>query len=190
MIIPISFYAKPSRLRDRMHDFKEHSDPDVRSSEGRAVAAIATRYLHEHGGALADRFGLWDAIVAVPSTHHDNAPLLQTVIEDSFSGILAPFARPLSRGTNDMGFNRASETGFAVNGNIAGSAFLLLDDTYTTGARLQSAHHALLAAGATVPVSIIVTRKINPSAIYGSLDMWNRQTGIGFRFDAHPWWRS
>ena len=187
-VIPISFYTTPSRLRDRMHDFKEHTDPVVRASEGRAVAAIAARYILEHGTAMARRFGGWDATVAVPSTHHDNAPALQTAIETNFPNVFAPFARPLIRGSGDMGFNHASETGFSVTDDIAGNRFLLLDDTFTTGARIQSAHHALVAAGAVIPAAIIVTRKINPSTAYGSLDMWNRQTQIEFRFDAPPWW--
>ena len=87
-----------------------------------------------------------------------------------------------------MGFNHASETGFSVTDDIAGNRFLLIDDTFTTGARVHSAHHALVAAGAVVPAAVIVTRKINPSAAYGSLNMWNRQTQIEFRFDAPPWW--
>ncbi len=188
MVIPISFYAKPSRLRDRMHDFKEHTEPEVRASEGRAVAAIAARYILEHSARLEERFGAWDATVAVPSTHHDDAPALQTAIEEHFPDVLAPFSQPLTIGAGDMGFNQASEAGFSVVHDIAGKSFVLLDDTFTTGARLQSAHHALLAAGATVPAAIVVTRKINPSNTYGSLDMWNRQAQIAFRFDSPPWW--
>ncbi len=187
MVIPISFYTKPSRLRERMHDFKGHTDPVVRASEARAVAAIAARYILEHGNALVEIFGDWDATVAVPSTNHDDPAALQTAVEDNFPGVLAPFTRPLIRGPGDMGFNQASETGFSV-ADIAGNGFLLIDDTFTTGAHLQSAHHALVAAGATVPAAVIVTRKINPNAIYGSLEMWNRQTHIEFRFDSRPWW--
>lgn len=189
MIIPISFYAKPSPLRERMHDFKEHSDDTVRARESRNVAAIAARYIAEHGEALAERFGAWDETIAVPSTHHNDRPALQSSIEENFPGIFAPFARPLIQGPGDMGFNQASESGFVPTEVVEGKRFLLIDDTFTTGARLHSAHHALVASGAIVPAAIIVTRKINPSAHYGSLDMWNRQTQIAFRFDAPPWWR-
>ena len=188
MVIPISFYTKPSRLRDRMHDFKKHTDPAVSASEARAVAAVAARYILEHGTALAETFGDWDATVAVPSTKHDNPAALQTAVEDNFPGIMAPFTRPLIRGPGNMGFNQASETGFSVTNDIAGNSFLLIDDTFTTGAHLQSAHHALVAAGATVPTAVIVTRKINPDATYGSLELWNRQTHVEFRFDSRPWW--
>ena len=190
MVIPISFYETPSRLRDRMHDFKEHADAAVRVAECRAVASILGRYVHEHGDALADRFGEWDASVAVPSTHHDDAPVLQTAVESNFSGVLAPFERPLGRGSEEMKFLQASETGFAVHGDVAGRSLLLVDDTFTTGARLQSAHHALVEAGAVIPAAIVVTRKINPSEEYGSLDMWQRQKTVDFDFASVPWWKT
>ena len=190
MVIPISFYAKPSRLRERMHDYKEHPDPSVRERESQAVAAIIARYLTEHGDALAARFGTWDATVAVPSTHHDRAPALQVAIEENFPDAFAPFARPLTRGPGDMGFGRPSETGFAAAQDIVGNSCLLIDDTFTTGARLHSAHHALTAAGANIPAAVIITRKITPSKHYGSLELWNRQTQTEFRFDSPPWWRT
>lgn len=173
-----------------MHDFKQHSDVTIRERESRAVAAIAARYLLEHGDALAEKFGAWEATVAVPSTHHSDSPALQVAIEANFPAVFAPFARPLAQGPGHMGFNQASETGFLADENVADRSYLLVDDTFTTGARLHSAHHALVAAGATVPAAIVVTRKINPDARYGTLDLWNRQTQIEFRFDSFPWWRT
>ena len=190
MIIPISFYAKPSPLRDRMHDFKEHADSAIRARESQNVAAIAARYVAEHCDSLADTFGVWDATVAVPSTHHDGEPALQAAIEANFPDAFAPFAQPLIRGPGNMTFNQASETGFLSVEDVTGKSFLLIDDTFTTGARLHSAHHALVAAEAIVPAAIVVTRKINPSALYGNLELWNRQTKIEFRFDSPPWWRA
>lgn len=188
-IIPISFYAKPSRLRERMHDFKQHPDGAVRERESMAVAAFAARYLVEHGDALTESFGAWEATVAVPSTHHNGVPALQVAIEAHFPAVFAPFARPLVQGPGHMSFNQASETGFLANEDVAGKSYLLVDDTFTTEARIHSAHHALVAAGATVPAAIVVTRKINSEAKYGTLDLWNRQVQIEFRFDSLPWWR-
>ena len=57
---------------------------------------------------------------------------------------------------------------------------LLVDDTYPTGARLQSAHHGLVAAGSTVVAAIVVTRKINPDPRYGSDRLWERQAAVPF----------
>ena len=189
-VIPISYYETPSRLRDRMHDFKEHEDAEVRRTEGRAVAAIVARYLGEHAAALADSFGGWDAAVAVPSTTRSGPPALQTAIEEHFGDIVGPFESCLTVGSGQMKFNEASESGFEVVGDIADRAFLLIDDTFTTGARLQSAHHALASAGATVSVSMVVTRKINPSEAYGTDALWERQRQVPFRFDDPPWWKA
>jgi hypothetical protein len=190
LVIPISYYRTPSVLRDRMHDYKEHADAAVRAEQARNVAAILVRYLVEHHTAFIHRFGGWDDVVAVPSTHHDNAPALQNAVEAHFPDALGPFSRPLTRGPGAMKFNQASPTGFvlAPRARIAGRRVLLVDDTYTTGARLQSAHHALAKAGATVAAAVVVTRKINPDPQYGSDLLWERQAALPFAFGATPWW--
>jgi predicted amidophosphoribosyltransferase len=190
LVIPISYYTTPSPLRDRMHDYKEHQDPAVREEQSHYVAAILARYFLEHHDALTARFGAWDEVVAVPSTHHDNRPALQTAIERNFPDAIGRFTRPLEHGPGAMTFNQASPTGFVpVDGSdISGRSMLLVDDTYTTGARLQSAHHGLVAAGSTVVAAIVVTRKINPDPRYGSDHLWERQTAEPFDFSAPPWW--
>lgn len=190
LVIPISYYTTPSALRDRMHDYKEHPDPGVREEQSRYVAAILVRYFVEHRDALAARFGDWDDVAAVPSTHHDNPPALQTAIEANFPDAIGRFTRPLARGPGTMTFNQASPTGFVpiAGAAITGRRVLLIDDTYTTGARLQSAHHALVAAGSTVVAAIVVTRKINPDPRYGSDRLWERQSAVPFDFSSPPWW--
>lgn len=190
-IVPISYYTTPSSMRDRMHDFKEHESESVRTVEARNVAAIASRYLAEHADRLASTFGTWDATVAVPSTHHADLPALQVAIEFHFPEPFAPFERPLTYSDSSvMGFRQADEHGFLIDSdaNVAGRRYLLIDDTFTTGARVQSAHHALLAAGAVVPFALIVTRKINPDPRYGTDDLWERQSATPFDFRAVPWW--
>jgi predicted amidophosphoribosyltransferase len=190
LVIPISYYTTPSVLRDRMHDYKEHPDPAARDEQARNVAAILARYLVEHRDAFVARFGDWEDVVAVPSTHHDNAAALQAAVEANFPDALRPFARHLTRGPGAMTFNQASPTGFipAAGAAVSGRRMLLIDDTYTTGARLQSAHHALVAAGATVVAAVVVTRKINPDPRYGSDLLWQRQTAVPFDFRSAPWW--
>ena len=189
-VIPISYYTTPSRLRDLMHDYKEHEEGEVRRIKERAVAAIVARYLNEHAAALADLFGRWDAAVAVPSTKRPGPSALQTAIEENFADTVGAFENCLAPGPGLMKFNEASESGFEVVGHIADQSFLLIDDTFTTGAHLQSAHHALASAGATVSVSMVVTRKINPSEIYGTDALWERQRQVPFCFDDPPWWRA
>lgn len=190
LVIPISYYTTPSALRDRMHDYKEHPNQEVRERESHYVAAIMVRYLVEHYDALVARFGDWDNVVAVPSSHHDDAPALQIAIEANFPSLIGPFARPLGRGPGVMNFNQASPTGFIATTESADLSrrTLLVDDTYTTGARIQSAHHALVAAGFAVVAAVIVARKINPDPQYGSDRLWERQSAIPFEFSSQPWW--
>lgn len=186
-IVPISYYTKPSPLRERMHDYKAAGDK-VRGPEGRAVAAIIARYLKEHADALADKFGGWDAVVAVPSSRPSVRPALQIAIEHHFADVVGPFENCLTKGAGTTGRNRASECAFEADGNLKGRSLLLIDDTFTTGASLQSAHHALVAAGAEVPVPVVVTRKINPSEKWGTQAVWERQSREPFHFDDPPWW--
>ena len=66
---------------------------------------------------------------------------------------------------------------------------LLLDDTFTTGATLQSAAFALRANGAEVLAGVVVARKINPNLTFPeSVAIWDRQSGREFRFTDPPFW--
>lgn len=46
----------------------------------------------------------------------------------------------------------------------------------------------IASAGAVVIAAIVVTRKINPDAKYGSAHLWDRQSALPFSFTAAPWW--
>lgn len=47
-------------------------------------------------------------------------------------------------------------------GDLAGAGVLLLDDTWTTGARVQSAAYALKRAGVSRVVVVVLGRHVNP----------------------------
>lgn len=190
LVIPISYYTTPSPLRERMHDYKEGTNPAVRLEQARIVAAVLIRYIAEHHDALIDRFGNCDDVVAVPSGHHDGPPALQTAIEDNFPNAIGPFARYLTRGPDVTEPHQASPNKFALTADeeLTGRRILLIDDTFTTGASIQSAHHTLVAAGATVIAAVVVARKINPHERYGTDRLWERQVAVSFDFRGRPWW--
>jgi predicted amidophosphoribosyltransferase len=188
-VIPISYYRKPSKFRDIMHDYKESDDAETRYRESRVVGGILTRYLVENGEALVSHFGQWDVIVPVPSTKTSPPSALSSTLVTHFSEFLAP-SEFLVRGSGTMSFNHASETGFESIEDIRGASVLLIDDTYTTGARLHSAAHALQSAGAFVVAGLVVARKIDPVPRYYSEELWLRQADIPFSFRDRPWWDS
>ena len=186
IVIPISFYRKPSPFRERMHDYKESPDLSVRLAQSRIVGGILVRYLVENGEQLADTFGKWDAVVPVPSTKNPAPSALTHAITEDYSDFVTPIEW-LVRGTGSMKFNNASQSGFEVSAEIGGAKVLLVDDTFTTGARMNSAAHALRAAGAVIIAGLVVARKINPPQ-FNTGDLWERQAAIPFDFADEPWW--
>lgn len=194
-VIPISFYRKPaddeppSVLRDVLHDYKEHDDISVRDAAANIVAAILARYYREHAEELANRFGQWTDIVAVPSTKHDNPSGLVTALAESFTDFMPAPVPLLAPGPGHKGRNAPDPTAFAVAEPIEGRRLLLIDDTFTTGSALHSAAECLAAAGATVIAGLVIARKINPDPKWdNSVEVWDRQVAHGFSFTEPPWW--
>lgn len=188
-VIPISYYATPSPLRERMHDYKESEDPGVRTEQARVVAGILTRYLLEHGDRLAEASGDWDVMATVPSTKKTDAPsALSQALDAHYRDLIPLHTELLAVGGGTIGRNAPSETGFRTFSDVEGVRVLLVDDTYTTGSHFQSAVHALRAAGAQVVAGLVVARKINPDARYHTDAVWERQVQVPFDFRAPPWW--
>lgn len=171
-----------------MHDYKRGTDPESREFAQKAVAGILVRYISEHREALIERFGEWDAVVAVPSTKHDGVASLQTAVEDHYPGVIGQFERPLRGGPDQLSFGHSGEHGFVASDDIKGRRLLLIDDTFTTGARVQSAHHAPEAAGATVATTIVVARKISELDNPIAAGVLEAQRQVPFRFTDRPWW--
>lgn len=193
-VIPVSYYVKPDDgeesgpFRDAMHGYKESPDPAERAAFGEIVGGILARYLFEHGDALIEVFGEWDEIVVVPSTKSPPPSRLARILGAEFSNVVSPPAELLTNGPGEMGFVRASKAGFQTTADVSGARILLIDDTFTTGARMQSAAHALHAGGADVVVGMTVARKIRVNDKYKTVDLWRRQSTTPFFFAERPWW--
>ena len=69
---------------------------------------------------------------------------------------------------------------------------LLVDDTFTTGAEVQSAASALQAAGATISAAVVIGRYINPDFSQATQNLWEQAQSRPFRFERcclceEPW---
>jgi hypothetical protein len=60
---------------------------------------------------------------------------------------------------------------------------LLVDDTFTSGARLQSAASALALGGATVVAGVVVGRFCNPGFNDATQQLWDDASERRFSFD-------
>ena len=81
-----------------------------------------------------------------------------------------------------LGHNVASDEGFVVGRRVDGERVLMVDDTFTTGARAQSAASALSLAGADVVAIVPVGRVVDPGweHVGGWWEGWRRRP---FTFD-------
>ena len=82
----------------------------------------------------------------------------------------------LAKGVEQLGHMHASDNGYQVTKDVARLRVLLVDDTFTIGARVQSAASALQNAGAHVVAAVVAGRVIDPRPAYPwTQELWDRQ---------------
>ena len=183
-VVPISLYQIGGQLHHVLRGYKDSPDYAVRAQFSLIVAALLTRFLWRHGKCLAAAAGeSWDLVTTVPSSRDRTLPHpLDRAIQ--LSTWLRSQSRPvLAKGAGDVRHNQADEGGYVVTQEVRGRQILLLDDTYTTGASLQSAASALAAAGARVVGAVPVGRVINPEFNAQAKSLWGRATAFPFDFE-------
>ncbi len=179
-VVPISLYAKPSTMRDRLRHYKDSDDASTRRRLSREVAALIERFFTQHSASLAHRLGSWDAVCIVPSTDREPPHPLARALSDHNVACLGPLEHLLRRGPGGVAHRRPDRRAFEPTTAVAGRRVLLLDDVFTTGARSQSAALALNEAGADVPAIVVVARRINPDWRPEVAEWWNHQLAIPF----------
>jgi orotate phosphoribosyltransferase len=92
-------------------------------------------------------------------------------------------AQLLTRTGEPINHNAPNPAAFAPVGDIAGRRVLIVDDTFTTGARVQSVAAALTSAGATVVAAVPIGRVIDTKDREEKAEFWRRQRAIAFDFD-------
>jgi hypothetical protein len=184
-VVPISLYAVNSQL---WHVLRYYKDGSGRSAELLAtqVAATIARFTARHLRCVAAAAGGDPAVVtSVPSTRLPPRPgrhPLETAIMRAAR--LAPRYQPLLvRGPGHADHNQADDDAFTVPRRLGGERVLLLDDTFTTGARLQSAASALRLHGASAVAAVVVGRVINPEWNENCRRIWDQARETQFSFE-------
>ena len=86
-----------------------------------------------------------------------------------------------------MGATNSDDNAIECSADAVERRVLILDDTLTTGATLQSVASALTRDGATVVGAVVVGRVIDLDDVAHfphKHEIWARQSGIAFTFDA------
>ncbi len=168
-VFPVRLCPLPGPLYSVLMGYKESPVAEARRRFGPLVRALFDGFLAAHAPCLAAAAGgPCELVLPVPSTARPAGPPLAGV-----DGLAAACARVaswapdvLARAGAPVGHMRPDAGAFAVpaahRGAVGGRRALLLDDTYVSGARAQSAAAALRRAGARAVVIVVGGRVLRP----------------------------
>jgi len=184
LIVPISLYEVGYQLHYQLKHYKDDNGSQVARDFLIKTAALLGHFLQEHGRCIEIAAGgSWDLITSVPSStdrsgEHPLATATKLVpsLRDQYEPLLC-------RGSQALQHNVASDDGYEPLRQLKGERILLVDDTFTSGARAQSAASVLSNAGATVTAIVPIGRVISPELNDQTAEYWKRQSRLVFDFD-------
>ncbi len=173
-VSPIRLCPLPGPLYTLLMGYKESPVPEARARYTPIVLALVDAFFAAHADCLA-RDAPVDLVLAVPSTTRPSgAPLaavagLGDVVHGRLGARLA--ADLLCRGPGSLGHMRPRRDGFVVpparRSAVRGRHVLVLEDTYVSGARAQSATAALRLARAASVQIVTAGRVLRPERVPG-----------------------
>jgi hypothetical protein len=152
--------------------YKESPVPEARARFSPMVCEVFDAFFAAHAACLVGDAPV-DQVLAVPSSARPSGPPLAGVagLGDVVQSRLGARLRSdlLCRGPGTLGHMRPQRDGFVVPGArraaVQGRHLLLLDDTYVSGARAQSAAAALRVAGAATVQIVVAGRVLRPDRV-------------------------
>jgi hypothetical protein len=182
-VLPVRLCPLPGPLYTVLMGYKEAPVDEARARFGPIVRALAAGFLGAHAGCLtALTGGAPDFVLPVPSTKRPGGspiarvPGLAADVESALPG--ARWTGLLARSSEPVGHMRPSPRAFAVpptlRCRVAGRRLVLLDDTYVSGSRAQSAAAALRRAGAAAVVIVVLGRVLRPDRVPAHRDFLRR----------------
>lgn len=153
-ILPITMSIAGGAVHHHLRMYKDSPDPQTRERLTMRLAALLSVFMEKHGVCV----GEWDMVTCVPSAARVAlAPIVAKLRLFYQRDVQALAAVPGDHGrTLDAGQ-------FDVVANVRGKRMLLLDDTFTTGAKLFSAVAALRRSGAMVVGPVVLGRHVQTS---------------------------
>lgn len=160
-IVPITYSLERGQVHHTLRHYKDDRSKDVRREFTFDLTAILWRFLaeHEHCVAASAKTTGFDLVTVVPSgraTSDSPRPGLTRIVGKICKHTAPRFRTLLDQADQPATGHRYKPTRFQTTDNLAGKSVMLIDDTWTTGASVQSAARALKDAGASrVGVAVI-----------------------------------
>jgi hypothetical protein len=188
LVVPVSLTRTDiaAQLHNVLRDYKYAASEAVRLQHRLHVAALLLRFLLGHKLCVEDAAGGGlDVITIVPSKQGRTGPHPLEQAITLAPDLIGSYERLLDPGPRVIGRNAPADDGFVARREASDRRVLLIDDTFTSGAKLQSAASALTLGGATVLAGLVLGRVIDVSSAdrYPErADLWRRQSRIPFDF--------
>lgn len=178
LVVPISMYSVGGGLHRVLRGYKDAARASIRTPSARLLAELLGSFLDVHGACL----GGADPVVVVPSsTGRPGRHPLEEVARAAGCAVvtgLGPVAAPA--GGTTLGHRRPSATVWTATADVVGTRVLVVDDTWTSGARAQSAASALAAGGAEVTAVLAIGRVADPGFSREAGADWGQWRGRDF----------
>ena len=164
VLAPISYSVATGQLHHVLAAYKRH-EGQVRRGLSTQLAAVLWRFLVGHEGCLGRAAGVasFDLVATVPSGdgERDATHPLRWIVSDAVGPTRDRHRRLLGRSAVAVVPHEFDPRRFEVAERLAESAVLIVDDTWTTGANVQSAATALKEAGARTVAAVVIGRHLN-----------------------------
>lgn len=153
-ILPITMSIAGETVHHHLRMYKDALDAQTRARLTKRLAALLSVFMDNHSKCV----GEWDVVTAVPSPARvAMAPVIAKL--------------KIFHGRGNQALQSRGRTAervpdleqFAVVKDVGGKRVLLLDDTFTSGAKVFSAAAALRAAGADVIGPVVIGRHVQTS---------------------------
>ena len=163
-LAPISYSVAAGQLHHVLAAYKRQNGRVGRrlSTE---LAAVLWRFLSEHERCLAQAAGVpsFDLVATVPSGdgERDVSHPLHWIVSDAVGPTRDRHRRLLYRSSVPVASHEFDPRRYELTGRLPDGAVLLIDDTWTTGANVQSAATTLKQAGAQTVAAVVIGRDLN-----------------------------
>jgi hypothetical protein len=180
-VLPVSLCPLPGPLYSALLGYKELALAEARQRHLPLIDDLFCRFLTQHRRCLESILhGPVDVVLPVPSTRRRGGSPLEQVpgLADHVTGALSAAAgggnaawcpELLLRTSAPIAHMRPDRSAFVVRDQsrplVDGARVLLLDDTYVSGSRAQSAAAALRSAGAGSVLIVPLGRTIRPDRL-------------------------
>lgn len=177
-VLPVAYSVGGEQYHRALRAYKDGHSEQVRRRLTAQLAAVLWRFLRRHEDHVAAAAGVegFDVITVVPShsVERDEARGQLRDLVGRLCGQTRERYERLLQPTDGGGAERRIDPGrYRAGRKVDGERVLLVDDTWTTGSRAQSAAVALRDAGAREVVLVVLGRHINRG--FGANDRWLRE---------------